>query len=247
MIRSARTLGLSGLLLASLLIVSCSDDDDGTTVFVPPIIDDPEFLVRAVHASPDAPTVDVSANGVLAFPGLNFFEVAPDANATYVPFPAGTVDVDVDLPGGGFVIGESFFFPEDTNQTVVVTGLLAPTGNEQPLQILSFPDDVTPSPGLAEIRILHLAPDAPAVDVRLGVNDPNGVPLVLGLPFGESSDNFGRIIVEPGTYDVTVFAAETDVNVFTTTLSVTADNNFTVYAVGELDNASFTLAVSVDH
>ncbi len=249
--RTVRTLGLGCVLLASLLAVSCSDDDGSVSIAppqptpIPP--EESEFLVRAVHASPDAPTVDVSANGLLAFPGLNFFEVAPDAAGTYVPFPSGSVDVDVTLPDGSFVIGDSFFFPEDTNQTVVVTGLVAPFEGAAPLQILSFTDDVTPTPGLAELRVLHLAPDAPPVDVRLGINDPTGEALVEDLPFGSSSDIFGRIAVPPDTYDITVFAAGTNLNVFSTSLTVTADNNFTVYAVGLLNDASFGLEVSVDH
>ena len=65
----------SGRLLAILavpfLATACSDDDDDN-------ITDPGEVgvarVRVVHLSPDAPAVDVSVNGAVAFSGLPYLE-----------------------------------------------------------------------------------------------------------------------------------------------------------------------------
>ncbi len=201
------------------------------------------FSTRAVHASPDAPTVDVFANDIEAFPDITFFTVTP-----FVPFPSGdvTVEVFVDDQLDTPVIDATIpSIPAGTSQTIVVTGLVAPVDNQQPLQIIAFEDDVIPTDGVAEVRILHLSPDAPAVDIRVGNNDPSGALLLGGLEFGNATP--ANLEVAPGTIEVSVFAAGTDIFAGSAELTLEANRNYTVYATGLLGDGTFALEATIDN
>ncbi|WP_254768387.1 DUF4397 domain-containing protein [Salinilacihabitans rarus] len=63
----------------------------GAGTFRPKVLRDAgSALVRVVHASPDAPAVDVAANGALVAENLSFGE-----STNYVAVPAATYDVEV--------------------------------------------------------------------------------------------------------------------------------------------------------
>ncbi|MEO1131828.1 MAG: DUF4397 domain-containing protein [Cyanobacteria bacterium J06639_1] len=236
--RSAIAFASIGL---TALVVGCSENS--STV-------DPagQTSVRAVHAVPDAPEVDVFANGAEAFSDVTFFEVTP-----FALVPEGDVEVEVfesDPPSPTPVVSDTIenTLP-DTSQTVTVAGVLNPVGNQQAVRVDVFEDDLEKTPGQAELRIIHLGPDAPEVDIRLGDNDPQGA-LLATLNFGEATAQ--NIEVAPGTYTVTVFVAGTATNAFTQTLpEVVAEENYTIYAVGLLDGdaaqaSQFRLEVSQD-
>ncbi len=52
----------------------------------------------------------------------------------------------------------------NSSTSVFAIGLLGGAG-PQALQLQAFADDRTPLEGKAKVRVLHLSPDAPAVDV----------------------------------------------------------------------------------
>lgn len=116
--------------------------------------------LRAVHASPDAPAVDVAVDGTVAFPGLSFPSVASYINSTpgrhsVRVFPAGDqqaaplLDTTVNLT-------------PNTDHTLVVVG------RSTALEPLLLRDDnSTTPPGQARLRLVHASPDAPPVDVAI--------------------------------------------------------------------------------
>ncbi len=53
-----------------------------------------EAMIRVVHASPDAPAVDIYVNGSKALSNLAFKEVSP-----WTPLPGGSYDVKVTAAG----------------------------------------------------------------------------------------------------------------------------------------------------
>lgn len=179
--------------------------------------------IRVFHASPDAPNVDVLVNDELAFENVAFRQVTDYSmvepgsyNIKVVPTGAAepvVIDVNVDLATGTFY-------------TIVAADILA---NITPLVVV---DDVTrPNPGQARIRVVHAAPDAPAVDVAV----TNGNVLFSGLEFTGISE---YLTVEVGTYNLEIRQAGTDVVVLALPgVALDSGSVQTVYATGLLNGA----------
>lgn len=92
-------------------------------------------------------------------------------------------------------------------------------------------DDEEPTPGRAQLRVVHAAPGTPAVDVyRVG---QTGV-MVRELTYGEASD---YVELAPGTYQIELRPAgapDTDPVIFSSSVLVEADRSYTVVAAGSL-------------
>lgn len=174
--------------------------------------------LRILHASPDAPAVDVYANNNLLARNLtyrnftDYLQVAPGTYNVQV-FPAGTrqnpvIDANLDIPAN------SIF-------TVAAVGRLADIS----LLPIRTPKVTVPA-GKVNVRFAHLSPDAPKVDVTL----PNGTVLFSNVGFQEVTD---YIAINPGTYTLQVRLAGTDQVVLTVpNQTLGAGKNFTVYAIG---------------
>ena len=151
-------------------------------------------LVRVIHASPDAPAVDVFVNGERALEGAEFRDVS-----NYLPLPAGEYTFQVAPAGAGVdaaVITATANVAAGRAYTVAAVGQLAN------IQGKIFNDNLsTPAAGKAHVRVLHLAPDAPAVDVK---TQDDAVTLVSNLSFPNASD---YLPVDAGTYNLKVTAA----------------------------------------
>lgn len=139
-----------------------------------------EDAVRIVHLSPDAPAVDVYANGDLAFEN-----VKPLTQSGYVSYeprsytfsftPAGEdpqeaiFETDVSLDSGEY--------------TLAAIGEVC-SRSDRPLELVSLEDDNGPTEaGAARLRGVHASPDAPPIDV---VSD-DGTVLFEELAFGEAA------------------------------------------------------------
>ncbi len=150
--------------------------------------------IRVIHASPDAPNVDVYVNtvpgsGSPAIADLPFTQGTP-----YIPLPSGDYNFQVTPAGltAPVVIDLSTPIDASTVYTVVATGFLAD------IQPSVFVDDNTSNLGAARVRFIHASPDAPTVDVfAAGLVDPlfNAV---------SSRESGGYITVPGGTYDLEV-------------------------------------------
>lgn len=174
--------------------------------------------VRVIHASPDAPAVDVLVNGgnVPAFTNFSYGQaVGP------VAVPGGSYDIDV-VPTGGLPPGvidvDGLSLMDNTDYTIAAINTLA---NIEPLVLV---DDNTLDPSNARIRFVHASPNAPAVDITLS----DGTVLFAGTEFGNAASE-GYLSVPGGTYDLQVRLAGTDTVVLD--LSDTMVDNNTVYSV----------------
>lgn len=78
----------------------------------------------------------------------------------------------------------------------------------------------------AEVRIAHMSPDAPAVDVRV-----DNETAFQDLEFGDVTE---FVELEPGDRQVTIVTAENETVVFDGTVSVRANESYTVTAAGEV-------------
>ena len=214
---------------ASLAFVSCSDDADD---MMDPITEG-SALVRVVHTSYDAPAVDVSVDGAVAISNLAY-----GATSGYAEVPAGERNVQV-TPAGATtpVVIDADLTLEDGNEyTVYAVGPLSA------IEAVVSVDARTPNSAKAKVRLVHTAPDAPAVDIKL--NSGSGPAVFTNIPFKQFTD---YIEVDEGTYTfvVTPTGSETEVVVFD---PITVENGtaYTVVAHGTLDAAdAFPFAVRV--
>jgi hypothetical protein len=186
-----------------------------------------EAALRVIHASPDAPAVDIYVNGAKAISNLAFEEAS-----AWAMLPAGSYDVKVTAAGGtDAVIQATLPLEAGKYYSVAATGKLAD------ITAKVFEDNLTGlDAGKARLRVIHASPDAPAVDVAV----KGGAVLVPGLAFPNASD---YLTLDPATVDVEVRAAGTStVALAVPGLTLEAGKVYTVYAVGLL---SGTPALSV--
>jgi hypothetical protein len=181
-------LGLPLLAGALLLAAGCSDSDND-----PP----PVGNLRVLHASPDAPAVNVLIDGEVELAGVDYKEGSPSLS-----LPAGTYEVAVEglLPGGqtATVIGPASISIEDQVTTNVVAA--GPVASIAPIIVEQTGD---PSPGTARVRVLHAAPAAPEVAVY--ATAPNA-DLAAESPLGtfEFGGELGPVEVPAGDYQIRV-------------------------------------------
>jgi hypothetical protein len=181
-----------------------------------------DAAVRVIHASPDAPAVDVYVDGQKAISNLAFKEASE-----WAMLPAGTYDVKVTAAGAtDAVIQAQLTLAAGKYYSVVATGKLA---NITPRVI---EDDLSISDsGKAKLRIVHASPDAPGVDIAV----KGGPVLVSNLAFPNASE---YLTVDPMTVDVEVRAAGTDtVALAVPGLTLEAGKVYAVYALGLLSGS----------
>jgi len=174
--------------------------------------------VRVVHASPDAPAVDVLVNDAVAFSNIPFKDITD-----YAELEAGTYNVKV-VPTGEtepVVIEADLDLEAGTDYTVAAVGQLE---NIEPLVLVD--DNTIPAAGKAHVRFVHTSPDAPNVDIRV----KDGPVLFENVPFKQA---FPYVPVDAGTYDLEVLVHESGaVALEVPGLSLAEKSVYTVFAMG---------------
>lgn len=157
--------------------------------------------LRVVHASPDAPTVDVIVNDNFAaplVPALSFPEFTP-----YVSPDAGTYNVKVVDSATQGVIALTFSATLDAGgeYTVLATDFLAS------IQELVLIDDNRRVATEAKVRIVHGSPSAGPVDIYVeapGTDITQSTPAFSDVEIRQST---GYVSLAPGDYEVSVTPA----------------------------------------
>jgi hypothetical protein len=204
--------------LAAFTFIGC--DDEETPVTPTPLPSN--SLVKVVHASPDAPGVDLLVDNAVAGTNLTF----PN-NTGYLTVPSGTRNVKVNVTGTmTTVIEANVPFMRDKNYSVFAVNAVA---NIEPLLI---EDDLTaPAQGKAHVRFIHLSPDAPAVDITL----TDGTVVFGNRAFKEFTE---FTPLDAGTYDLQVrVAGTTTVALDLPGITVESGKIYTVFAKGFLSGS----------
>lgn len=204
----ALVLALSVVLTAS----GCGNDNNSN-----PVAPVQQARVMAVHASPDAPAVDLLVDGTIAGSGLAY----PN-NTGYLTVNAGTRNVKVNVAGtSNTVIDANLPVLGGVNYSVFAIGAVASIG------ALVVTDDLTaPASGKAHVRFVHLSPDAPAVDVAV-----TGGSVVFADRAFQQYTAFTPL--DAGTYDLEVRLAGTSTVVLPLPgIALTAGKIYTVFAKG---------------
>lgn len=247
-------------------------------------VDDPRApagsaRLRFVHASPGTPAVDVGVGGGVAFTpvfrGVAFGDTAA-GDLGYVTTPAlDAVEISARATGttADVLSIKPASLPAGAVATAFAIGELGSTAT--PLRVLLCVDSAAPSglesacsvvgaaPERAQLRIAHLSPDAPAVDVCLAKSGSTAFtgPLLrsLGANAGLSYPQVTEYIALPvASYDVRIVlagATSCDTAAVPDTRGVAVSNGLfaTVAAIGVLDRSgpaandpAFRLAVFAD-
>jgi hypothetical protein len=184
---------LTLLLAAGALIAACSDDDDNTGP-------EGEARVRVVHASPDAPDVDVLLSDAEVLGDVPYLTASD-----YLDTPAGDQNLEVNAAGTATtLIDTDVSLVDGTDYTVIASGLV-----EAIEPIVLQDDNSAPAAGTARVRAIHGAPSAPAVDIYVtapGADLETTIPLLANVEFGDVAD---YIEAPAGDYQVRVTPAGT--------------------------------------
>jgi hypothetical protein len=212
--------------------------------------------LRLVHASPGTPPVDAGLGGGVRFApvfrNVGFgaavaVDTAPLSGAQLSARAHGTTDdvlaiPGVDLPDGA--VATAFAIGQLDAAAAPLRVLLCLDGGE-PDGVHSQCHIVGDAPHNAHLRIAHLSPDAPAVDVCLAPAGTQafGAPVLrsLGVPGLSYPQVTAYVALPPASYDVRVVHASTGScatpAIPDTTVAVAADLTATVAAIGDLEPA----------
>ncbi|MEZ4496915.1 MAG: DUF4397 domain-containing protein [Thermomicrobiales bacterium] len=192
-----------------------------------------DSCINVIHASPDAPAVDVYLDGELALEGVEFGQFSG-----WIAVPAGEHQVQVTAAGddaANAVIDANVELAADAAYHVAATGHLADI-TPQIYQVNLSDLDAMGDP-MARIRVIHTSPDAPAVDIALAGGDV----LIADLAFPNASD---ALEVPAGSYDLEVRpTGTTDVALDLPGVELEAGMVYDVFAIGLAGDGSLTVLV----
>ena len=187
-----------------------------------PSLDIPDRFaqLRVIHASPDAPSVDVLLDDVIVLSNVAFKQF----NQDYLAVDAGTHNIKVNASGTTTsVIDATPSFLAGTDYTVLAVNFLA---DIEPLVLVD--DNTPPCAGKAKVRVIHASPDAPNVDVLL-----DDTIVLTDVPFKGFSD---FLKVEAGKHNVKVNATGTSTTVIDVTLTLEDGGVYLAIAVNQLSS-----------
>lgn len=180
----------------------------------------PTTSLRFFHAVPNGPTVNVLINGQLALSDISFTEASDYISLTG---QSHTIQlVSSDNP-------DNFLFETiiDTEAEQIYT--LVVTGKVAMMEALVIEDNHTlPAAGHAQIRFVHLSPNAPTLDVLA----KNGLEANLFSDIGFKGA--ARYVpLKAGEYDFTLKVSGTSVIAFSSSpITLEADTVYSLFAVG---------------
>lgn len=178
--------------------------------------------VRVLHASPDAPAVDVYLDDtkVSALTNVPF-----GAISGYLPIPAGAHNVKV------YATGDTTSPVIDADVTVVAGKryTIAATGAVASITAQVIEDVPAATCSNARVRVIHFSADAPAVDVAVAGSAPAEA-VVKNLAYPTAT---GYLDLPGGTYDLEVrLAGTTTVALPLPDVTVADCRAYSVFAVG---------------
>ncbi len=167
-------------------------DNDPGDVYVD--LDFATTSILVVHASPDAPGVDLLIDDVKVNTSPLFY---PE-NTGYLSLLAGTRNIKVNVAGSTTTVIDATL----TLQSEAFYSVFA-IDEVSSIEPLVLVDDLsTPATGKSHVRFIHLSPDAPAVDITL----TDGTIVFRNRSFRDYTD---FTPLNAGTYDLQVRLAGT--------------------------------------
>lgn len=200
------------LLVASIFMSSCSKDD-------------PKSNILVVHASPNAPGVDLLVDDAK----VNTAALTFPLNTGYIAATSGKRNIKVNVTGtSNSVITADLDLVENANYSVFAVDSVSK------ISALVLTDDLTaPASGKAHVRFVHLSPNAPAVDVAVASSGA----VVFGNKKFKEYTSFTPL--DAGKYNLDVRVAGTStVALVLPEITLEAGKIYTVFAKGFLGGAA---------
>lgn len=176
--------------------------------------------VRVLHASPDAPAVDVYFDGNLQVKDAKYKDISNYLDLLPGEYRVQIVPAGKTLAEGPVVIDTTLNVEKGKVYAVAAAGMLASIK-----LVVAVDAGEQPPDGRGQVRVWHLSPDAPAVDV-VTTEGPQ-VTLAKGLSFEKATP---YVDLAPGTRAVAVQA--NGKTVYSTNLIVPANGTLTMYIMG---------------
>jgi hypothetical protein len=191
-----------------------------------------EAMVRVLHASPDAPAVDVKVNDANVLTNVPF-----KAISNYLPLAAGTYNIKVCATGTSTcVIDADLTFAAGTKYTVAATNALAS------IEAKVLTDAPAPTSSQTQVRVVHFSADTPAVDV---LTQDGATAVVDNLAYPNATS---YLSLPGGSYDLKV-CANADNSMCPldpAALSLANGTAYSVFAVGSLQGGTLAAVVATD-
>jgi hypothetical protein len=204
-----------GVMALSVFLTSCDGDDDD--------IERGQAQVMVVHASPDAPNVDVRVNNTVALTN-----VAYPTNSSYTAVTAGPINFKISPTGTTtYVIDANVTLEPNVNYSVYAIDSVSK------IKAAVVADNLTtPAAGKAHVRFFHFSPNAPAVDIAVA----GGPVLFSNRSFNDQTTTASVANFTPldaGTYNLEVRLAGSNTAVLTVpNVTLTDGKIYTVFAKG---------------
>lgn len=192
----------------SLLFTACKKDEDQPAT----------ANVMVTHASPNAPAVDLLVDNQK----VNTAPLSFPNSTGYLSVTAGTRNIKVNAAGTTTsVINANVTFDANKNYSVFACNTLSS------IEAIVLEDNLaTPASGKAHVRVVHLSPDAPAVNIGVQGSTTN---LFTNLSFKGAT---AFTPVDAGTYNLQVKLASNNTVVLTVPATLAAGKIYTVFARG---------------
>lgn len=221
-----------GAALMLFSVTACDKDDD--------TMETANARVLVVHASPDAPAVDLLVDNVK----VNSAALAYPANTGYLDVASGTRNFKVNAAGTTTtVINADVPLMENMAYSVFAYDRVAQI---KPLVVMD--NLATPAAGKAHIRFLHLSPGAPAVTIGV-LNGSTFAPVFSNRSFetaATATANQAFTPVDAGTYTFDVRLTDGTTSVLTVpNIALQAGKIYTVFARGIVGNTASPLSASL--
>ena len=186
------------LFLALFTLAGCSDDDDPVVVQPAPVA---TSKLQIVHASPDAPLVDLILDGSGVAEDVDYKQAIA---ITEITAGSHTAEVKAILPDESTIDAFAPVTADFMADTIYSVLAVNDTASIEPL-VLTRADTAVTS-GNTRVQIVHAAPDAPMVDVY--VTAP-GADLSASTPVVTASfkDSLDATEVAAGDYQIRITAA----------------------------------------
>lgn len=197
--------------ITAFTFVGCDDEEDP----MQPVPSNSSTMV--IHASPDAPGVDILVDNTVAGTNLTYLQ-----NTPYLTLPSGSRNIKVNVSGtSATVIEGDINFEKDKSYSIFAVNSVAS------IEPLVIEDNLAvPASGKAHVRFIHLSPDAPAVDITLA----DGT-VVFGNVAFKGYSAFTPL--DAGTYNLQVRLAGTSTVVLDLgDITLTSGEIYTAYARG---------------
>lgn len=225
------------LICGAMVLAACDSDNNSNNN-----AEEEFFALQVLHASPDAPAVNVYVDGAEVLSDVDYKDGSAQLGLPVREQPY-SIQVDGIVPDGDVtVIGPADLeFAADTVYTIAAVNGVA---NIEPV-VISQPDTAVGA-GAARLFVLHGAAAAPAVDVYVTAPDAD---LAASAPVGSFSfkETIGPAEVSAGDYQIRVTPAGDPAAVLydSGTLTLVAGDDFTIAAVPDTNATAVTSPITL--